>query len=192
MIAAGYISFLKTNLEGKKAYIVAGFCFASWVLFRVINQYIIPLIYDFSTLHSHFDSSLSFFVIPYLYTLIRADFLGGPPKPLPSLGMVVIYLVNAFLLLLAFFFCDQYQFIISKDNRIISQLFSFVYPFVNLIAVLIHSFPFLNTILMGAYFNDGISATGLFVKISLVPLLGIIVFILILKRIKLLSSSNIT
>ncbi len=192
MIAIGYCSYLKTNLKGKQAYFVAGFFFASWVIFRVLNQYFIPLIHDFSALYSVYASSLSFFIIPYIYSLMRIDFLGGPIELLPPLGMVLIYLVNAFLLLFAFFFCEQYQYIISKDNRSFSQLFSFIYPFINLIAVLIHSFPFLKVALMGTYVDDVISFTGLFWKVSLVPVLGIIVFILIIRRIILQSSNNKT
>jgi len=192
MIAIGYCSYLKTDLKGKRAYVVGGFLFACWVIFRVLNQYVIPLIYDFSAFYSLYDSSVSFFIIPCIYSLIRVDFLGGFVKPLPPLGMVLIYVVNAFVLLLAFFFCEQYQYFNFKVNRSFSQLFSFVYPFINLIAVLIHSFPFLDTILLGAYFHDGISSTGLFLKMSLVPLLGIIVFILMIGRIILLSSSNKT
>ena len=184
LLALGYLSHSPAGPRG--SYILGSLFFLSWVLVRIVNQHVLPLIFDFSDLHAMYDTVPDFLFIPFAYNL-RAKW--SPTIPAPPLLMLNLYFLNAFVLFFAFFFCEHYPFFNSQQKGAYyksSIIISMVYTISNVIAVSFHISEPLRAIISGEELS-GISNAfifGTFLKGFIIPLVGILTFIFLYKRVR--------
>jgi hypothetical protein len=189
ILTLGYYGYFLVEKSNRNIYFLATLFFFFWVLIRLINQYIAPFLFDFSLLRERFSFVPDLLFVPFLYNLHTPSGFESPPVPLPPLFMVILYLLNAAIFFGAFFCCAIYPLKLSEHKKpFFSAIFSFLYIVLNFISVFLHGLPFIDPIVTGAYPSDGLILTGGILKISLVPLVGIVTFSSLFLKIRAESS----
>ncbi len=185
LIGIGYIFLSKYTSTEKGPYKQAGLFLLGWVICRILTQYIIP----FGLVLQEYDMPLNYqsfaFYLVYRgfyeeYYHLRFPFDGYPYNNVvasPPMILILTFLVAGLLLYIAARTIPQ----IRDQNGVL--LFR-AYGMINMFIIIVLSgFYYQERNIIGVFANNGfITQIALLVKVVLIPILGIITFIYMLRE----------